>query len=485
MNHMPRRNTFTPDMAARRELPSQAENEQNLLGAIIMSADVLDTLPTDFDDWHFEDDLHAEIFREIVRLRAMGKPVNIVSVKTGMPNAPATIGERSFGQYLSAMVSNTVGASGAVGLAEAIMDGAGRRRLRGLSQVLEGIAFEHEVTIADEIKAVEDELAEIRTARSGKETVGAGDSYLAMFSASTAHDGVAGVPLCLPELSKVLSEPLLEGGNLYGFLSSSGEGKTSLTIQQIYHAVRAGHPVLFLSYDQSAGQCVRQMIAQVHGIEVRRQRDPNRFLKADEQNKCLDFASWINAQPLEIIRCQREGVDRLIAYARRFVKRYRNGKTPLIIIDHIGKVKPKDARLSPDRISGDVTVELKAFADETQAAVMILNQRNSEGTKRDNPRPISRDLYGGEGAKADYDAVLYLYRPEKYRADRVSVAASPKDWTTIERVFGKEEDQWKGVAEVGVIKSRFGDPSLREELKFEAAFTRYVSLRNTDQGGLF
>ncbi|WP_338112367.1 hypothetical protein [Rhizobium gallicum] len=49
-------------------------------------------------------------------------------------------------------------------------------------------------------------------------------------------------------------------------------------MQLIYHAVREGHPVLFLSYDQSSAQCVRQMIAQVHGIDVRQQRRRNKTI---------------------------------------------------------------------------------------------------------------------------------------------------------------------------------------------------------------
>jgi replicative DNA helicase len=40
-------------------------------------------------------------------------------------------------------------------------------------------------------------------------------------------------------------------------------------------------------------------------------------------------------------------------------------------------------------------------------------------------------------------------------------------------VFGSEIE---GVAEIGVIKSRFGDVNIRETLKFDAAYTRYVSM---------
>lgn len=463
------------DAQPRRELPTQIENEQALLGCTMLNNDTLDMLPAEFDDRHFEEPLHAEIFREMKRIRAAGKAINPITVKTSVTSAPANIGEMTFSQYLVAMMREAPTIDGAADIAVAIMDGDHRRRLRGISQKLDAIAFEHELEIPDDIKAIEEQLAELRAERSGDANrIGAGDSYIQMFESSATNDGVVGVPIAMHEIAKVLSEPVFEAGNLYGFLSSSGEGKTSLVMQIIYHAVLSGHPVIFLSYDQSAGQCVRQMVAQNLGIEVRRQREPRRFLSDAEQNKCLDFAMWINRQPLEIIRCQREGVSQLTAYARRFIKRRGNGKTPLIIIDHIGKVKPRDPKLSADRISGDVTVELKAFADETSSAVIILNQRNSEGTKRDNPRPIARDLYGGEGAKADYDAVLFLYRPEKYREERVAVAASDSDWKKINKVFGDEE-RWKGVAEVGVIKSRFGDPSIRADLKFEPHLTRYVS----------
>ena len=250
-------------------------------------------------------------------------------------------------------------------------------------------------------------------------------------------------------------------------------------MQLISHALRQGHPVLFLSYDQSAAQCVRQMIAQEKGIDLRQQRDPSNLMSPQEQDQCVKFALWLKQQPLEVIRCQREGVAQLVSYARRFIKKFANGKTPFIVIDHIKKIKVRDQRMDAGSQSAEITVELKAFADEASAAVLLLNQRNSAGVKRDNPRPIDDDLYGGEGAKQDYDSVMYLYRPQKYRSKRVATAATDRDWKIINKVFGEfgDEEEIRSVAEIGVIKNRFGDPDVREILKFEARYTRYVSKR--------
>jgi len=481
--------SFSPDMnrQAPQELPSAFEAEQALLGGVLVNQAAMDVIPANLEEHHFEEPLHGAIYREMKRLRADGKGINPVAIKMAVSNAPAQIGGLTFSQYLVELAGAAVTIINVPDFAAAILDASQRRELIGLAQKLQAIAFEHELEIPDDIKAIEDRLAEVRSERAGKEASAAGDSYIAMFQSSMSRSGNIGVPICLPEIAKVLSEPVYEAGNLYGLLSSSGEGKTSLVMQIIYHAVLKGHPVLFLSYDQNAGQCVRQMICQVNGTEVRRQNEPDKWLKKEEQDACLDFAMWLNKQPLDIIRCQREGVAQLVSYSRRFVKKRANGKTPLIVIDHIKKIKVRDPRSDAGTQSGEITVELKALADETQSAVILLNQRNSAGVKRDNPRPIDEDLHGGEGARQDYDSVMYLYRPQKYRAKRVATAASDRDWKIINKVFGEfgDEDEIKTVAEIGVIKNRFGDPDVREILKFEAKYTRYVSKHSRDQEGLF
>ncbi len=438
------------------------------------------------DPEDFAWEIHQAAFRYAIEDFRRGQSVNTISLKPRLPKVFVVKDEKDSkkdieitpAKYLTKLFARGTDPSlrnQYEGALVAIKSVSLSRRLLSEAQIGVDLAGEGHslLTLGDEIEQLEARLKDMRSRFAETTAITSpGSSYLAAFQASARRDGVIGVPIALPEIARVLSEPVFEAGNLYGLLSSSGEGKSSLTMQLIYHAVYEGHPVLFLSYDQSAAQCVRQMIAQVHQISVGQQREPQKRMSQIEQDRCVQFATWINEQPFEIIRCQREGVDRLIAYARRFIKKRANGKTPFIVIDHIGKVKPRDPKLSADRISGEVTVELKALADETQASVLILNQRNSFGTRRDNPRPIAADLYGGEGAKADYDAILYLYRAEKYKAERIATAATDADWKKINKVFIGDLE---GVAEVGSVKCRFGDPTLRETLKFEAEYTRYRS----------
>lgn len=486
---------------ARRELPANDRYtdddvllaEQRVVATIMVSNERMNECELEPED--FREDVHRIIFDTARRLIRSNQVCTGIALKPYLPKVMYTYDahskrrvEADFSpvEYVSRLTSFGYDPTTAAKFEEDMQTLKAVALARSLEQVgthASSVAAECHgfLTLIDEIDRLEGLLREAR-ARFSETTShsSAGSSYLATFQASARRDGVVGVPIAMQEIAKVLSEPVFEAGNLYGLLSSSGEGKSSLTMQLIYHAVEQGHPVLFLSYDQSASQCVRQMIAQVHGIDIRQQRDPSRMMSPSEQETCVHFAMKIDRQPLDIIRCQREGVTQLVAYARRFIKKHGNGRTPFIVIDHIGKVKPRDPKLSADRISGEVTVELKALADETSSAVLILNQRNSFGTRRDNPRPIAADLYGGEGARADYDAVLYLYRAEKYKAEREKIAASDSDWKKINKVFTGDVE---GIAEIGSIKVRFGDPTITETLKFEARYTRYVSHREPEPQG--
>ena len=89
--------------------------------------------------------------------------------------------------------------------------------------------------------------------------------------------------------------------------------------------------------------------------------------------------------------------------------------------------------------------------------------------------------YGGNPAKQAYDAIMYLYRQEKSRQERMAKAATDADWKKINEVFAAEAE---GIAEIGAVKVRFGSPFIRKIVKFEDRFARYVSERASEQPSL-
>lgn len=477
----------------RRDLPGNIEAEQAVLGAVMVNNAVLGAVMSRVNLMaeHFYEPIHRDIFAGVIDLAAHGKPVNPITLMPYLPKGQMVSGDMSAAQYLARLSMGTVSIAHAPFIAESIVAAHAAREAIYVSDEVANEAYNrwHEAGFIDAIGKLSTRLVSAAESAKAMERQRPGDAYLERYSAGSGASGAVGVAIGLKALQKVLNENVFEAGNLYGLLSSSGEGKTSLTLQIIFHAVTVGHPVLFLSYDQSASQCVAQMVAQNKGISTAQQKSPDRSMSQQERNTAAEFAVWVNSLPFDVIRCQREGNARLLNYARQFVTRYRvkTDKTPLIVIDHIKKIRPRDDRMSPDKIAGEINVEWKSFADEQNCSVLMLNQRNTEGTRRMNPRPIGKDVYGGEGAKEDYDGMIYLYRPAKYKKDLIDTASSDRERGQINAIFAEfgDEDAIKTVAEIGAIKLRFGDPSVRERMQFEARYTRYKCEEDDEERMMF
>jgi replicative DNA helicase len=461
-------------------VPQNIEAEQALLGCILINNAVYDVVARILEREHFYEPLHRLMFEKVGAMLLVGKGVNPVTIRSYLPDEK--IGDMTLAEYLAALAAHAPPPVHARDYAATIHDmWIARQSLSLAQQAVDTILdMQPGTDILDKFGPLEESIANLRAQRlKGENRIGVGKHYIEAMNAARQRGKVRGVPLCLPEIEEVISEPCMEAGNLYGLLSSSGEGKTSLTLQMILHALRKGHPVQFLSYDQSGDQCIRQMVAQEYGIEARRQRFAD--LSEKEWIKVVDFGNWIDSRPFEVIKCTDQNAAQLVGLARTFVKRHGNGEVPLIVVDHIGSVTPEDKRADEGTKAKNINKVFKAGAEMTDAAWLILNQRNSYGMKRDNPRPISADLYGGDPAKQAYDAILYLYRQEKFKQERMATAATDADWKKINKVFAAEAE---GIAEIGAVKVRFGSPFIRKIVKFEDRFTRYVSERASEQPSL-
>jgi len=463
-----------------RVVPQNIEAEQALLGALLVNNEAFHRVSAFLEPDHFFEPIHRQIFEVIGQMIRAGKGANPVTIKSYLPEQEKVSEDMTVAQYLGMLASSAVTIINIRDYGFAIHEMWIRRQAIVACEDVVNVAFNlpPDKDILAEIAPLEDQLARLRAERiKGEAGKGAGQSYLDSLSASYQRGEVRGVPIALDEIAEVISEPCFEAGNLYGLLSSSGEGKTSLTIQLMLYALKKGHPVCFLSYDQSSDQVIRQMVAQEHEIEARRQRDA-KLLSEKEFETCMNFAQWIGSVPFEVIKCTDQSAPQLVGLARTFVKRKGNDKVPFVVVDHIGVVKPEDRRADEGTKAKGIGQILKAGAEMTDAAWLVLNQRNSFGMKRDNPRPISIDLFGGDPAKTPFDAIFYLYRFLKFLEERKAIASSDSDWKKIEKAFPTAvRIDGIDIAEIGAVKVRFGSPHIRERLIFEARLTRYKSQR--------
>lgn len=457
-------------------VPQNLEAEEQVIGILMSSNAALSRVPwLEADD--FFNPVLKRLFESVVAMSEKGMTANPLTLKDVFEQGVMVNNDPPI-RYLARLQSE-VASLDPLGFAKSLRYARSRRHLVSIGEDLAKLArtAPPEIVPTEIQGEIEDRLAEVRLLAPRQDTRTAIGSYADAFlsSLSPSRSSNRGVPLVFPELEQIIQEPL-EGGNLYGLLSSSGEGKTSLMLQIAEHAARKGSPVLVMSFDQNGEQVFRQMVSQCVGTEVTRIRRGD--FSEKEAERMINETSRIKALPIEIIRCKRERIGRIVAYARAFVKRWQAvcDGTPLIILDHSRKVAPDRPNDHEGRIAGAINGECKATAEETGAAWLNINQRNSGGMSRPNPRPIAKDLFGGEQAKEDFDAIFYLYRKEKWRDEQLKIARDAKEKEQIMQRFGDCE----GKAEIGAIKVRYGSDNQRRELIWEGRFTRY---RSEQHGG--
>lgn len=468
----------------RMPLPHAIEAEQALLGELMVNSKQFDLVAGILSPDDFYEPLHRRMFEVASELIRMGKKATPPALMTFLP-ADTMVGDRSLSAYLAHLCASVLGANGAAGHVDTIKHASFRRALISAGQDIEAIGFEPDAAASrsELLARAQERLFGLTDADDDQDMITAQSEADRMMAGEKAIARPT-VPLPLPQLEEVMGG-LLEAGNLYGMLSGSGEGKTSLVLQVVRHAAEQGHPVLMLSYDQLWDQCILQMVSQRLGIEHARLKDETR-LQTKERERKWDAVMDVRTLPMAYRKCsgRKDGSAQIAGYARRFLTTYapRFGKTPLIVLDHTRKVKPKNERDHEGRIAAEINGVCKDIASEHGAVWLNLNQRSSSGTKRKNPRPIDADLFGGEMAREDYDGVFYLYRPWKYRASQLATADDEKQEREVEKRFSTwEADQ----AELGALKVRWGDPSQRRRIRFEAEFTRYVSMREEAPPELF
>jgi len=471
--------------AAARELPNNVEAEQALLGAILVNNTAYERVKQFLRTEHFYEPLHQKIYMLCEELIETGKLASPFLLKSFLPR-DAKVGDLTMVQYLVALASNAIVINNAREFGRAIHDMWLRREAINageayLNQLYDAPAH---VDPIGERSDFEDRIAWLRSERIGEERRrGPGQIYLDHLDEQEKLGQSAGVPLFMNEIGRIICEPTFAPGRLYGLAASSGEGKTSWVLQEVIHALEQGHPVQIQSFDQSNNEFMAQMIAQLHMIEARRQAMLH--ITPKEREKIVDFSLWIDQQPFQIIQCTKnETAAQLVTRAREFVRKRGNGKTPLVVTDHIQAIAQEAQPANQRRRDGGETegTKVKAInqiiktgAKSLGAAWMMLNQRNTLGTVRPNPRPIPSDVHGGQAALYSYDTMIYLYRFKKFYEERKRVAVTGKDFSEIEKVFPSDVRQGGDIVEMGALKIRFGDVYQdAARLDFEAKYTRYV-----------
>ena len=241
------------------------------------------------------------------------------------------------------------------------------------------------------------------------------------------------VPTGFAHLDSMLGGGLTEG--LYIFGATSSFGKTTISVQIADRIARSGHPVLFLSIEQSAQEIVAKSLSRLT-------HDPSRSVNGgcsasdltseqarntwtpDDYDKLIQAVQAYSGQIAPNLRIlearKRPSVDDVRTTAETMRAEF--GRPPIVMVDYLQLLAPRDAHMTEKQAVDDNVTALSQLARDLKTAVWCVASLNRESYSG----PIDFESFKESGA-VEYGADCLLGLQPKGIADEVKDAKNSTD----------------------------------------------------------
>lgn len=242
----------------------------------------------------------------------------------------------------------------------------------------------------------------------------------------------------------------------------SGIGKSVFGLNVAMRLASRGHGVDFVTLEMPIGeQALRAMFCQ-SGVESHRLKfgtmRPTDFADMVEANKHMCDWTWAwNPKSTLNIEGVREHVRRVKDHFAAKGK-----ELHAVVVDHVLNIKGTNQRQPRREQLLHITQQLKSIAKDEAVCMIALTQLNRALEQRGvkDKRPRISDLKESGSFEEDADAILLLYRADRYEKDR---------------------SKWNNEMEVAIPKNRGGEDGVGVKLRFDGARYRIDNLEVGDE----
>ncbi len=438
--------------------PHSVEAEQSVLGGLLLEASALDRVADlmTADDFYRQE--HRLIFRQIVRLSEMAKPVDVITVAEALEIA-GELDKVGGLPYLGSLAQNVPSAANIRRYGEIVRERSIMRKLAEVGADIAGSAYNptgrDAAQLLDEAESKVFEIAEAGS--HGKQgfipmpplLTQVVERIETLYARDNPSD-VTGTATGFTDLDHKTSG--LHPGDLVIIAGRPSMGKTALAINIAENvALDSKLPVAIFSMEMGATQLVMRMLGSVGKLNQQDLRTGK--LQDDDWGRLTHALGKLHDAPIHIDESAALSSLDLRARSRRLHRQ--NKGLGLIVVDYLQLMSSNVGKASENRATeiSEISRSLKALAKELQVPVIALSQLNRSLEQRTDKRPVMSDLRESGAIEQDADLILFIYRDEVYNSD------SPN----------------KGKAEIIIGKQRNG-PIGKIELAFRGEYTRFDNL---------
>ncbi|MDH4234119.1 MAG: replicative DNA helicase [Gallionella sp.] len=438
--------------------PHSVEAEQSVLGGLMLDSTALDRIADLITDDDFYRQEHRLIYRQIVRLSELAKPVDVITVAEALEIA-GELDKVGGLPYLGGLAQNVPSAANIRRYGEIVRERSIMRKLAEVGTDIASSAYNptgrDAAQLLDEAESKVFEIAEAGS--KGKQGFMAMPPLLSqvverietLYARDNPSD-ITGTATGFTDLDKMTSG--LQPGDLVIVAGRPSMGKTAFSINIAENvAMDTKLPVAIFSMEMGASQLAMRMLGSVGKLNQHDLRTGR--LQDDDWGRLTHALGRLNDAPIFIDESAALSALDLRARSRR-LHRQNNG-LGLIVVDYLQLMSSNAGKASENRATeiSEISRSLKALAKELHVPVIALSQLNRSLEQRPNKRPVMSDLRESGAIEQDADLILFIYRDEVYNSD------SPD----------------KGKAEIIIGKQRNG-PIGKIELAFRGEYTRFDNL---------
>jgi len=464
---------------SQKQLPSNIEAEQALIGSILVSNDIYDEITTFVDAKKFFDPIHTKIFSAIETLISKGLLANPITLKNYFENDQG-LKELGGQEYLIKITKFSTSTKQAIDYANIVQEMHVRRELIKISEsVLNEASNNNEITSTGEeiIQNTEKSLFDLAERghfnRSFLKFENALNQTIEMAKKAYQNDeGIVGVPTGLTDLDSRLGG--MHKQDLIIIAGRPSMGKTALATNIAFYAAKniqqkgLKSTVAFFSLEMSSEQLSTRILSEqsrIRSNDIRRGK-----VSEKEFEQFIETSKNISELPLYIDETPAITISAIRNRSRRIKRLF---GLDLVVVDYIQLMR-SGRKMEFNRVQeiSEITQGLKALAKELDVPVLALSQLSRQVEQRDDKKPQLADLRESGSIEQDADVVMFVFR-EAYYLERKEPTPGSMDHAE----WQQKMDEISTLAEIMISKQRHG-PTGNVKVEFEAMYTKFKDLEN-------
>jgi replicative DNA helicase len=378
--------------------PQDIQAEQSVLGAMMLSREVILEIADVVAGPDFYRPAHETVFRSILDLHGKGEPVDVVTVGDALTREGESVRVGGMA-YLHELMQSCPTASTGAYYAEIVAKAATRRRLATAGQKIALMAHQG----GDEAELVEMARKEVDgTSKATTTTVlSFGETIDTMLDALDEPANYHPSPW--RDVNEIIGG--FRPGAVYVVGARPSVGKSAVALQIAKELTRHGS-VAFSSLEMSTNDVQIRAVAADLNIDLGRLMD--RSLTPGDWAKIRDRRAAWQEVPLFIDDRSSVTITDIKRHARSVSRR-----TPLagVVVDYLQLMsQPSGDKRPRQEFVADMSRQLKVLAMEMQIPVVVLSQLNRGSEQRQDKEPTIADLRESGAIEQDADVVILLHR---------------------------------------------------------------------------